>query len=191
MSVRKSDHDVVRLSDNDRLILELTKETVSVQTAQGVRKMNTHEALLRKIVETSMKGSPHAQRNLIRMLSEADAKRQRLRDIEIENAKVYIANAYRKIAKLQAHGLSSDHVLPHPEDIELDPDKGVQLYGPYDMEELQQARCCAMCCWCKMLMSALLKRTGGGSPRVLATAIPWLCFTIWVCPNDLRSATKR
>lgn len=100
------------------------------------RKMTAHEAVLMSIRQKALAGGIMAMRLYNAMVSRAqDAARQVKRE-QFEGIVEYKLEAEARIKRRKAAGLPYDDILPHPDDVLLDPRTGdADIVGPLDEAE--------------------------------------------------------
>ena len=118
------------LSEGQRTLLKIANETVTARSPEGPVTMRKAEALRRKQFATAMSGSPHAQRQALAALDEAE--RVQRREIEERNAfwSAYKARQLQAVKRAQTSDSPVSFPLPHPMDIEICPEDGVTFHGP-------------------------------------------------------------
>lgn len=129
-----------RLTGIEKIIERVSSRKMAVRVNGERIDVSVAEALLIKNIETGMSGSPNAQRDALKLIREVEAKRRRMIEEEIEIARRYIAAARRQIAAARAKGLPEPVILPHPDDILIDPETGVRFVGPLNQADLDECR---------------------------------------------------
>ncbi len=119
----------------DRLLLDLLAGTHTVQTSSGPVEMTLREALLRKALETAMKGSPIAQRDLLDRDARASAEDAARIAADCADWSDFRDFQQRRHDAARAAGRPTADLLPHPDDIEIVPGRGVRFRGPFTPEE--------------------------------------------------------
>lgn len=120
------------------LTLREAERVISVRDGDGVRQMTQIEAILRSQYVSASKGSAYAQRHIIERYERAETERRAAREADNERWRRYIANGHRQLASAQKEGKSLPLLLPHPDDVDIDPVYGVIFRGPFDTESLEQ-----------------------------------------------------
>ncbi len=124
-----------KMTSLDKQVLEAAAQTVSVKRNGGTERITAAEAVVQKTIASAISGSPHAQRHVLDRLNQAEAARQAQIDEEIAlwaREKAQLARLFAEHRK--THG-EDPLIFPHPEDIELDLDRGVRFLGPCSREE--------------------------------------------------------
>jgi hypothetical protein len=92
--------------------------------------MRAIDAVFRKQIATALAGHPYAQKCATQRYNWADLeRRQRISD-EIEVYSYYVEAHRAAIAEAKNKKQPLPDPLPHPDDIVLDPDRGVRFVGP-------------------------------------------------------------
>lgn len=96
-------------------------------------------ASVRSLTLSAVKGSLPAQKLLLELVEKIEAEQSRDRRIAFETSVEYKAQADQEVARRRANNLPEDDILPHPDEIIIDPFSGtVTTIGPWTLEE--QAR---------------------------------------------------
>lgn len=118
------------------LILEEAYRTVRVREGDRVIDMPVNQAILRAMQQNALKGNRIAQRDFTMLLRsiEGDQKQSQL---EYFMALVtYKDDADREIARCTKLGIDPPEMVPHPDDIVIDPKRGTaEVHGPFSPEE--------------------------------------------------------
>lgn len=123
----------------DAMVARVAKERHKVRTPNGTTEMTTEEAIFRKEVETATRGSPLAQRAALQRMHDAVAREAARVEEECKKWTRFKEIQAAKLAAAKKAGPSAPRVLPHPEDIIIDPETGGDCIGPWD--EDHYARC--------------------------------------------------
>jgi hypothetical protein len=116
------------------LILEEGNRLLKVQEQGVTSQVTTFKAIVRSQVQAAVKGNAYAQRIFIEGFKEAEAEKQRMVDEENGIWRNY-CNRMRPLFELaEAKGDPPPEVWPHPDDVVIDPKKGVRFIGPWDEE---------------------------------------------------------
>ena len=116
----------------DRAILDEIDKTISVRTANGQERISVYQALVKKITNTAMNGSPHAQRHVCQLIKEATARQEneyKLHRFYYDDYQIDITKAYESHKKKGGDPL---WYAPCPEDIEFDEKHIFKVKGPLD-----------------------------------------------------------
>ncbi|MEL7279385.1 MAG: hypothetical protein AAGK79_03460 [Pseudomonadota bacterium] len=100
--------------------VELTQEAIAVQ----------------HLFKSAMGGSIHGMGQWIHYTQLAQEKEEAKRERQIEGARQFIELQRLKLKQAERRGEHTRLILPHPDDIEIDPATGVDFVGPYDETEL-------------------------------------------------------
>jgi len=119
-----------------RLLLQEADRSITLTDASGSTEITGIQAVIRKEYVTAMKGNPLAQKHVIERYDLAERDRRRSIAGENEIWRLYRDRTRKEIADAKAKGETPPDPLPHPEDIVLDPDKGVQFLGPMLPEQV-------------------------------------------------------
>jgi len=120
------------------LTLREAERLISVRDGEGVRQMTQIEAILRTQYLSASKGSAYAQKNIIERYERADRERRVALEANNELWRGYVREQRQEIALAAKNGTETPLFLPHPDDVVIDPDRGVIFRGPYDDESLQR-----------------------------------------------------
>lgn len=118
------------------LILEEAYRTVRVREGDRVVDMPVNQAILRAMQQNALKGNRIAQRDFTMLLRsiENDQKQTQLEYfMALTN---YKDDADREIARCEKLGIEPPEMVPHPNDIVIDPKQGTaEVHGPFSPEE--------------------------------------------------------
>jgi len=131
------DWATVRLTALDMMALELGSEEFVIRSHGEAKRITAGEAVLRKSLETALKGSPHAQRQMLECIRRAETKHQFMLDEEITYWRDYRAKAWRAISAAKQSGNAEPVFFPHPDDIDIDTRAGVTINGPVNEAEMK------------------------------------------------------
>jgi len=113
-----------------KLLLQEADRSITLTDASGSTESTAIEAVARKQYLTAMKGNPLAQKHVIERYDLAERDRRQSIAEEIKIWRLYCDRTRKEIADAKAKGETPPDPLPHPDDIVLDLDKGVQFLGP-------------------------------------------------------------
>lgn len=119
-----------------KALLNESDSRIKVKIDGKETELTKNELAVRKLVQMAMNGSTHAMSNLLRELNRAQEIRQVKIDEQLEWGEKFKAMQQARLEALQKAGKSTDSVLPHPDDIVLDPKKGCRFIGPSNETEL-------------------------------------------------------
>lgn len=124
----------------DALILSEADRPVTVREADDVRQIPAIQAILRSQVASALKGNAYAQKHYIDRYDRAEEKRRS--KLEEDNAlwQNYIDTTRAAITKAKAKKEPPPEPLPHPDDIIIDPKRGVRFTGPVTEAEVEKVR---------------------------------------------------
>ena len=124
--------------DRSAASLTLCEAERVIFVRDGVRQMTQIEAILRSQYVSASKGSAYAQKHIIERYERAEIERSAVREAENQVWRKYIANGHRQLTLAAKEGTPPPLLLPHPDDVEIDPVRGVIFRGPCDTESLEQ-----------------------------------------------------
>lgn len=118
------------------LALNEAGRLIGVREGTESREMAAIEAVIRKQYASALQGSAYAQKHIIERYgwAEREAREERLRSIEVWEA--YIVEHQDAISRAKERREALPTPLPHPDDIVIDYEKGVQFKGPFNEDEL-------------------------------------------------------
>ncbi len=118
------------------LILEEAYRTVRVREGDRVIDMPVNQAILRAMQQNALKGNRLAQRDFTMLLRSIE-RDQKLVQLEyFMTLSTYKDDANREIARCAKLGIDPPEMVPHPDDIILDPNRGTaEIHGPFSPEE--------------------------------------------------------
>ncbi len=131
-----------RIVEGDRsantLALKEAKRLVTVREGEEIKKIPAIEAVFRSQIASALKGNAYAQKQNIERY--ARAERERTREISERNEiwERYVDRWQEQIAEAERKGETPPTPLPHPDDVLIDPIKGVRFVGPVVEEQLHQ-----------------------------------------------------
>ena len=118
------------------LILKAAYREISVVDNGRAIKITMMEASLRSLATKSAKGDIAAQKLLFRLVAEIERQRMDHLITFAKDAIKYKEEAYAEIERREAAGKSYQELIPHPDDIFIDPFSGtVDIVGPSSWEE--------------------------------------------------------
>lgn len=124
----------------DDAVLKFGQESVRVRSGETTKEITRNEAVFAKTFDSATKGSPHAQRHYLDRVNAAVEKRQKQVADDITSWTAHITRSRKRLEMARENSEPEPEILPHPDDIELDPRKGVRFRGPVDRAELEQIR---------------------------------------------------
>jgi hypothetical protein len=119
-----------------QMILEEAYRTVRVREGDQVVEMPTNRAVFRAMSMAAIKGNRVAQRDWTAIVQRVEGE-QRQTQLEWFQAMVeYKRDAEAEIARCAALGVEPPEMIPHPDDIHIDPNTGIaQVHGPFTPEQ--------------------------------------------------------
>jgi hypothetical protein len=129
----------VRLDlDSDRsanaIALREGERLISVREGTEIGDMPIIDAVFRKQSATALGGNAYAQKHKIEQYKHAERERRQKIAEDIELCTYYVETRRAEIAEAQAKGQPLPDPLPHPDDVVIDYEKGVQFIGPFTEE---------------------------------------------------------
>jgi Family of unknown function (DUF5681) len=118
------------LTKLEEAILREGERKIPVRQDGVTAEMPINEIIARKIAETAAKGSPHAQRLWTETYGGAELQRRQKIEEEIAFWRAYQGRERARIAAAERAGAPLPEPLPHPDDLEFDPETGVCFAGP-------------------------------------------------------------
>ena len=114
------------------LILQEAERLVTIREGEETRQMPAIEVVLRTQTKSAASGNAYAQKHKIERGIRAD--RERRAEIAESNAswRRYVAWHRDQIVEAERKGEPPPDPLPHPDDVVIDPEKGVRFIGPVD-----------------------------------------------------------
>lgn len=123
------------LTPYDEAVDALARRRVSARVNGEQRELEALEFLLFKTFETGIGGSPYAQRVMLDRFHRVAAQKRDLLAAEVRDGYELLARQRRWLVDARAAGRPERDVLPHPDDIVIDPATGVRIAGPRTPEE--------------------------------------------------------
>ncbi|MFD0916869.1 hypothetical protein ACFQ14_10665 [Pseudahrensia aquimaris] len=145
MSARRNTQDSQERTDYlgpmtniDREFLKIAEELLAV-TENGVhREASMMELIVKKLFKAGLGDSAHAKGQILKYLARAEQKRERDRERRVQNGLKWKAIQQERLVQAEAAGQSTRLILPHPDDMTIDPKQGVILIGPFDEHSLMK-----------------------------------------------------
>jgi Family of unknown function (DUF5681) len=137
---RKAPQPALTLADQPTLsaLLNIANRTVDVRQDGKSVSMSRGDAVIESVVVSAIKGNARSQALFLDMKRRADAAVAAERRSSNELWSNYKRDAYARIAAAKKQDLPPPALVPHPDDIIIDPSNDVRFIGPIDDEE--QAR---------------------------------------------------
>jgi hypothetical protein len=124
-----------RLSQSARVVLEAAGRPITIREGGETRQSINLEALIYAEYKTALGGSAHAQRNALQRHHTAEIERRAQIDGEIEWGEELIAGLRGLREMAAAQGKDTSMPYPHPDDVIIDPERGIRFVGPTNAEE--------------------------------------------------------
>ena len=119
------------------LILQESYRSVRVRDGSNIIEMPVNQAILRAMQQKALKGSRLAQRDLTLLVRQVEADQRAEQFDAFKGMVEYKLGGEEEIARCKALGKDPPEMLPHPDDIEIDPRKGTfAIRGPMTPEEM-------------------------------------------------------
>ena len=117
---------------SNALILEEGNRLLKVQEQGATSYVTAFKAVLRSHLQTAVKGNAYAQRIFIDRFQQAEAAMRRETAAEVERWTGH-RDTLRQLFKLaEERGEPPPKLLPHPDDVVIDRERGVRFVGPWD-----------------------------------------------------------
>ena len=125
----------VELTELDTAMLAEARRSVQVRDGGETQNMSLYAVLVRKLMETSIKGSPYAQRVAFQLLKDAIAREAEVKAETAAFWRGYQRKARRVISAAKKQGRPPPEIIPHPDDIVIDTSNNVTVEGAVCAEE--------------------------------------------------------
>ncbi len=100
--------------------------------------LTNFEIMEQKLFESGIAGNAYAQREYLRRADKVAAKKSKEIAAECARWTDFKEVQQRRLAQAKANGAPQARILPHPDDIIIDYERGVRFLGPVDEEEWQE-----------------------------------------------------
>lgn len=118
------------------LILSEAYRTVRVRDGDRVIDMPVNQAILRAMQQSALKGNRIAQRDFTMLLRAIESEQKQTQLDYFMTLANYKADSERELARCAALGIEPPEMVPHPDDIVIDPKWGTaEVLGPFSPEE--------------------------------------------------------
>ncbi|MEM5474278.1 DUF5681 domain-containing protein [Hoeflea sp. AS60] len=121
-------------------LLKEANRTITLRSDGHAQEATLEEAVIRKLFQVATNGSPHALGHVLRNINDAQALNQALIRDEVAEGKRIKQQLQQRLEQAVHKGAHPIWVVPHPDDIVIDEDKGWSLKGPVDVDELKSIR---------------------------------------------------
>lgn len=181
MSTRKKNDSIgaTKLTETQKEILKQAGKKYTVRTDEGEQSASLVELAFRQIAKTALGGSPHAQRHMMELIT--DAQNAQFREIEdnVARGKAMKAHFAAKREAAIERGEDPESVLPHPDDIHIEEGVGFSIRGPFDDDSLAAVRNICDMREALLLQAVLEERMPSAIDAVMPTAsTPFLLAVI-------------
>jgi hypothetical protein len=116
------------------LALREGERLIGVREGDKVQQLAGIEAAFRAQYASGLRGNAYSLKHIIERYAWAERERRQQRTNEIEIWEVHVAEQRRAIADAEAKGEPPLILLPHPDDVVIDYEKGVRFIGPVNEE---------------------------------------------------------
>lgn len=114
------------------LILEEAYRTVRVRDGERVIDMPVNQAILRAMQQNALKGNRIAQRDFTLLLRTIEGEQKQTQLEYFMALSTYKDDAEREIVRCVALGIDPPEMVPHPDDIVINPRYGTaEVHGPF------------------------------------------------------------
>jgi len=112
------------------ILLSEAKRPVQIRDGDGHSQISAVEGLIRAVFASALKGHPYAQRTLLEKLDRVE--REEAREIAEEHAfwEDYQDHCRSRVGAVRETGEVIEPVLPHPDDVVIEPGRRVRFVGP-------------------------------------------------------------
>ena len=121
----------------DREIIKAAGFPITINNNGTREQLSVAEVVIKKLVENALKGSTHGLGQFIRHLSAAKDREMAETAKQVEFGLELKEQQQRQLDAHISSKVDARGILPHPDDIHVDPDKGFVITGPMNKEELQ------------------------------------------------------
>ena len=150
------------MDDFDNAVARHMRKTVKTRQNGQTKPMSMRDAMLAKLAEVALKGSPYATRHILMMDQRATEREAQERQTKRETWVRIKQSQERRHSAAIAKGEDTDLILPHPEDIVIDADDA-RVVGPCDAAELAACHKAMQMRDFLFLQQGLEDRLGGAS----------------------------
>ena len=151
------------------------------------QQLSNYEAMERRLFATGIAGNSIAQREYLRRVDATFEANCLAIAEECERWTTIKAQQQKQIAAAKASGSTNACILPHPDDIVIDPERGVQLLGPIDDEDWKRFdRLVKMrdAFYLQQAMEDVVDRVSAENrPTQGAALVAAMLFNIWLPPS--------
>ena len=120
------------------LVLQTAQKLIQIREGDQTRNITLIEAVLQSQAKTALGGSAYAQKHVIERFDKAQAAHARKIAGQVALWSDYVAKARSQIDQAREAGRPEPKILPHPDDIVIDPIAGVRIKGPFDEQSEAQ-----------------------------------------------------
>lgn len=120
-------------------ILEEGYRMVRVSQGDRIVEMPANRAIIRAMQQNALRGNRVAQRDYTILLRSIENEQKEAQLEYFKTFVIYKENAEREIARCQERGIDPPEMVPHPNDIFIDPKHGTaEVRGPFSPYEKKQ-----------------------------------------------------
>ena len=120
----------------NQLLMQEAYRPVVLREGDKLIELPAIQAVFRAMGVSAMKGNRHAQRMIAELVQQVETADRTTRSEYFQTLVEYKTNAERELAQARAKGLPDPEILPHPDDIFIDPRTGeAQVNGPMTEHE--------------------------------------------------------
>lgn len=120
------------------LTLAEAERPIRVREGGNVTEIPTKMALLQAQSNLGLKGNAYAQKHALERIERAQREEAARIAADHEYWRGYRRDALRQLAEARANGAPEPILLPHPDDVVIEPGKPVRIVGPVNDEEAHQ-----------------------------------------------------
>ena len=164
------------LTEHERTVLRSARRKTRVRIGGEASDITMTEAVLAKTAQAALEGNSHAQWLFLDQAERAEARDRARIDGELEFGARYKARCMAELRAARQRGEPEPLILPHPDDIELDRERGIRVMGPATPEHYRACQQTVRLRDALILQQALDWRLSGrdggrgpGSAMLLAT----------------------
>lgn len=117
-------------------LLNELKRTLTITQDGKPQQISVGLAVIRKLEQVALSGSPHALGQLMKYLQKAQEAQNALIEHDIEIGMFSLNQAKERLEDAIKRRLDPNLVVPHPDDYAFSNDKGWEMRGPWNAEEL-------------------------------------------------------
>jgi hypothetical protein len=120
----------------DAMVVEEMNRLVSVREGESIERMSLTRAAIRAIGLKAAKGDVKAYAAMTAKLAATENRRRAEWDETLRVVMEYKKSATRELAFRKRERISGPEIIPHPDDIDIDPEKRAVIFnGPVTLEQ--------------------------------------------------------